>query len=311
VAFMVPEYWYGTMLSCPDDDSGLYPAEDFSKSQVAHFEDCDEDDILEEQGWWVRLSAPGYSDATDWSGPYETERQAREFVLDFHEAHPDTGDEMQWDYVDDDVMERLLGPEDEGRERQRRVQSDDGRTPDVIYPGQGRIRPDFDDDGDLDGLGIYTGDTDGTWGVSTLTPNPVTGSPYVRMFAREGDAVAYARDRVSKGPQLSYPRRSDQERPERNPAAKVYYIGSMPRHQLDEAGNRVFIPVYRVLRGHVRGADAILVFENKGVMQRRGEQAIRWVLDRRLSVVGRVDDQQIRIREQYAPKRRRRKKRWE
>jgi hypothetical protein len=164
------------------------------------------------------------------------------------------------------------------------------------------------DDVEASEFGIYTGDTSGTWGVSTLTVNPVTGSSYVRMFATEREAVAYARDRVSKGPLLYYPRRSDQQRPERNPAAKVYYIGKMPPHQYEPGTNEhLFVPEYRVLHGHIRGADAVLVFHNQGLVQQRGQEVIRWVLDPGLSVAGRVDDQQIRIREHPRPKRRRKK----
>jgi hypothetical protein len=30
------------------------------------------------EGWFCRLSAPGYMDCTEWSGPYETEQEANE-----------------------------------------------------------------------------------------------------------------------------------------------------------------------------------------------------------------------------------------
>ena len=33
-------------------------------------------------GWFARLSAPGYLDATDWLGPYDTEEEAAEALLD-------------------------------------------------------------------------------------------------------------------------------------------------------------------------------------------------------------------------------------
>ena len=37
-------------------------------------------------GWYSRLSAPGYMDCTEWSGPFETELEA---VLDLHELYGD------------------------------------------------------------------------------------------------------------------------------------------------------------------------------------------------------------------------------
>jgi len=33
---------------------------------------------VSEPGWYFRLSAPGYLDCTDWTGPYETEEEANE-----------------------------------------------------------------------------------------------------------------------------------------------------------------------------------------------------------------------------------------
>ena len=48
----------------------------------------DDDEIVAElvNGWFHRLSAPGYMDCTEWSGPYESEAAAME-ALD--EMYPD------------------------------------------------------------------------------------------------------------------------------------------------------------------------------------------------------------------------------
>ena len=107
MAFMTPEYWFGKMYTCPDSEAGPYPSDYFTKEQVEDLDDC-HGEVEEEIGWWCRLSASGYSDATEWSGPYETEREAREAIMDMFEVHPDTGDEMDWDYVDEQVIERIL-----------------------------------------------------------------------------------------------------------------------------------------------------------------------------------------------------------
>ena len=48
--------------------------------------------VSEEHGWYARLSAPGYMDATDWMGPYKSERAALKAVKDFHEVD-DEGDD--------------------------------------------------------------------------------------------------------------------------------------------------------------------------------------------------------------------------
>lgn len=47
--------------------------------------------IKKVKGWFARLSAPGYMDATDWQGPYKTEREALDAVKSFHEVD-DEGD---------------------------------------------------------------------------------------------------------------------------------------------------------------------------------------------------------------------------
>lgn len=36
------------------------------------------------KGWFARLSAPGYMDCTDWSGPYETEQEALETLAEMY-----------------------------------------------------------------------------------------------------------------------------------------------------------------------------------------------------------------------------------
>ena len=46
------------------------------------------------RGWYYRLSAPGYMDCTDWSGPYASLTEAKRQVLRDHDVHPDTGDEL-------------------------------------------------------------------------------------------------------------------------------------------------------------------------------------------------------------------------
>ena len=34
------------------------------------------------KGWFARLSAPGYMDATDWSGPFNSEKEAKQYLID-------------------------------------------------------------------------------------------------------------------------------------------------------------------------------------------------------------------------------------
>jgi hypothetical protein len=102
---MVPQYVFGPMWVV----NGLpIPQDSFSKDEVAEQFGVDVSEVEEVTGWWARLSAPGYMDATDWVGPYETEREARRYIYETYEVHPDTGEEMNWDYMDSQAEERIL-----------------------------------------------------------------------------------------------------------------------------------------------------------------------------------------------------------
>ena len=49
-------------------------------------------DIQRVDGWFARLSAPGYMDATDWLGPYESEKEAAEEVMSLFDCDEDGND---------------------------------------------------------------------------------------------------------------------------------------------------------------------------------------------------------------------------
>ena len=36
------------------------------------------------EGWFARLSAPGYLDCTDWSGPFASEKEAMEYLEELY-----------------------------------------------------------------------------------------------------------------------------------------------------------------------------------------------------------------------------------
>lgn len=44
--------------------------------------------------WWARLQAPGYMDATEWMGPFDSERDARAAIVEAYDVDPDTGDSL-------------------------------------------------------------------------------------------------------------------------------------------------------------------------------------------------------------------------
>ena len=44
---------------------------------------------------WTRLSAPGYLDCTEWSGPFPNVFRAARWLAEFYQIHPRTGEELE------------------------------------------------------------------------------------------------------------------------------------------------------------------------------------------------------------------------
>src|SRR5262249_22744243 len=90
MAFMEPVYSNAQFVTVTHANGESYsiPAE--------YREPLDDGDTVEitDGKWWCRLSADGYTDQTDWSGPFDTEQEARDHIEDFYEVDPDTGDEL-------------------------------------------------------------------------------------------------------------------------------------------------------------------------------------------------------------------------
>jgi hypothetical protein len=94
-AFMVPEYYHGDAFSVQDEhgESQVFLADAFSLADVANLSP-EWRSIEREHGWYARLTAPGYMDQTDWSGPYETEAEAREYIYETYDVDPDSGEDL-------------------------------------------------------------------------------------------------------------------------------------------------------------------------------------------------------------------------
>lgn len=110
MAFMIPEYlirraWvvdvsgYGLQpffAATPFDQAGGDEVElaewfaDLLGLDASDILDVSRDDYPKA---YVRLSAPGYMDATEWSG-FDTLEEAREHVREFWEVDPDTGESL-------------------------------------------------------------------------------------------------------------------------------------------------------------------------------------------------------------------------
>jgi hypothetical protein len=73
-------------------------------------------DDLAEDKYYARLSAPGYLDATDWSGPYATHEEANEGICEEHDLCPTCHEEGYGDCAtcDDEDTEYTNGLDDNG-----------------------------------------------------------------------------------------------------------------------------------------------------------------------------------------------------
>jgi hypothetical protein len=62
-------------------------------------------DVERKEGWYGRLSAPGYLDCTSWQGPYETADEALDAVKEQFDVD-DNGDPSDGDVADGPSSER-------------------------------------------------------------------------------------------------------------------------------------------------------------------------------------------------------------
>ena len=84
--FLEGETTEGTILLHPD-----------VWDEKKHYILCAGERWTKRRGWFARLSAPGYLDATDWAGPFKTAEEASDYL-----------DEVYGDESDDYTYEEAL-----------------------------------------------------------------------------------------------------------------------------------------------------------------------------------------------------------
>ena len=103
MAFMKPEYehatkarpWYRVETTAgifivPGDLVGVNP----SLEDLADYVEGAPQSFEPVSGYFARLSAPGYLDATEWSGPFDPVEEAQNYIRDTYDVDPDTGDDL-------------------------------------------------------------------------------------------------------------------------------------------------------------------------------------------------------------------------
>lgn len=91
-AFMVPQYTNDPFVELNDEYGDMY----FIASECYTEEDKNniEYEFIEEHigKFFARLSAPGYLDCTEWSGPFDTIQEAYRHIEELFDVHPVTGE---------------------------------------------------------------------------------------------------------------------------------------------------------------------------------------------------------------------------
>jgi hypothetical protein len=129
MAFMQPEYSDQPfhLIETRGGETHAIPADVYGTIERAAEEFDTSPDRVEivEDKVFCRLQAPGYLDATDWSGPFDTLVEARASIRDDYNAHPDTGEDLDdWietardeftdGYIECALWCGVLAPDEEG-----------------------------------------------------------------------------------------------------------------------------------------------------------------------------------------------------
>ncbi|MHA2334521.1 MAG: hypothetical protein ACXAEU_21010 [Candidatus Hodarchaeales archaeon] len=98
MSFLKPEYSNELFYAITNTDGEIdyfhKDAFDFDFDTLENHRDTIESIVEIRDKWWHRLSASGYLDCTDWAGPFDTLQEVRDYVIEFWEMDPDTGESL-------------------------------------------------------------------------------------------------------------------------------------------------------------------------------------------------------------------------
>jgi len=86
--FMVNAVEYGTFYVGETTEGTAIIHPDVFEIEKGHYELLRGERWRKQSGWYGRLSASGDLDCTDWSGPYQSEREAKEALNDLYDGEP-------------------------------------------------------------------------------------------------------------------------------------------------------------------------------------------------------------------------------
>ncbi len=84
IAFMQPAIDFGTFIVGETTEGTVILHPDVFETERKHYQLLRGEIWIEESGWFGRLSASGYLDCTDWSGPFGSEQEAHAFLNEMY-----------------------------------------------------------------------------------------------------------------------------------------------------------------------------------------------------------------------------------
>ena len=98
MAFMEPYYSNATFVEITNEHGESI----FVEQGYEDLGEGEEITATHEGKWFCHLSASGYMDQTEWSGPFDTEDEARDYSRETYECDPDTGDDLDEEDEEDE-----------------------------------------------------------------------------------------------------------------------------------------------------------------------------------------------------------------
>ena len=93
VPFFSVENKYGETEYVPQDVFGT--VENTARQYEVDESDVAAVDVGEGEGWFCRLQAPGYLDATEWTGPFDTEQEALDYLTEAYGDDEEESDDSE------------------------------------------------------------------------------------------------------------------------------------------------------------------------------------------------------------------------
>ncbi len=87
-SFMQHATEYGTFYVGETTEGTTILHRDIFETEKRHYKLLRGERWRKRRGWFGRLSASGYLDCTDWSGPFDSEKEAKEFLSDLYDGEP-------------------------------------------------------------------------------------------------------------------------------------------------------------------------------------------------------------------------------